>query len=76
MGNIVETRTGLVEGVEESGLVVFRGIPFASPPTGERRFLPPAPMEPWSGVRPAARFGTGAPQRAGVLAQLAGGGDL
>ena len=31
----------------------FWGIPFAKPPTGDLRFAPPQPSEPWSGVRNA-----------------------
>ena len=30
--------------------VSFRRVPFAAPPTGERRFAPPAEPEPWAGT--------------------------
>ena len=29
---------------------VVQGIPFAAPPTGSLRLLPPQPATPWSGV--------------------------
>jgi len=58
----VETREGRLEGVLEPGVRVFRGIPFARPPVGERRFRAPEPPEPWAGVRDASRFGHSAPQ--------------
>ena len=53
MSEIVETKSGKIEGYEKRGLHVFRGIPYAAPPVGERRWLPPGPVEPWSGVREA-----------------------
>ena len=62
MGAIVETRYGKVEGLERNGYRVFRGIPYAAPPVGPRRWLPPAPPEPWSGVRDATQFPHVAPQ--------------
>lgn len=58
MASVVETRYGKVEGTQEAGLHVFRGVPFAAPPVGERRFAPPAPPDPWAGVRPAKEFGS------------------
>lgn len=59
---VVETKSGKVQGVYEEGLYVFKGIPFASPLVGKRRWLPPQPVESWSGIRPAQAFGTIAPQ--------------
>src|SRR5579862_4761900 len=53
---IAATRSGKVEGVEHDGVLVFRGIPFAAPPVGPRRFLPPAREQSWDGVRDATRF--------------------
>src|SRR5687767_15084858 len=62
MATIVETESGKVSGVEERGVVVFRGIPYARPPVGARRFAAPAPAEPWAGVREATAFGASSPQ--------------
>ena len=36
---------GGLQGIEKDGIVQFRGIPYAAPPIGERRFLAPAPPE-------------------------------
>src|SRR5688572_25215576 len=36
---------------------VFRGIPFAAPPTGENRWRAPQPVAKWDGVRPGEAFG-------------------
>ncbi len=59
---VVETTSGKIEGVFRKGLYVFRGIPYAAPPVGERRWLPPNPPEPWGGIRPAQDFAPTAPQ--------------
>src|SRR5580765_4394943 len=53
---IAATRSGKVEGIERDGVLVFRGIPFAAPPLGPRRFRPPVREEAWDGVRDATRF--------------------
>src|SRR3546814_8874862 len=37
------TAQGRVAGLWDEGLRVFKGIPYAQPPVGERRWRPPAP---------------------------------
>lgn len=59
---IAHTRYGAVRGVSAGGYTVFRGIPYAAAPTGERRFCPPQPPAPWKGMRPADAFPPIAPQ--------------
>src|ERR1044071_9716396 len=55
----VKTANGVVDGrgVQPSGVRIFRGIPFAQPPTGELRWREPQPVKDWQGVRPALDFG-------------------
>lgn len=43
--------------VDEAGMRVFRGIPFAAPPVGDLRWREPQPVAPWTGVREASEFG-------------------
>ncbi|XP_066562055.1 neuroligin-4, X-linked [Amia ocellicauda] len=40
----------------------YLGVPYASPPTGDRRFQPPEPPAPWQGVRNATQFAAVCPQ--------------
>src|SRR5258705_2474524 len=70
MGRIVATSRGRLEGSEEGGLVVFRGIPFARAAVGPLRFRPPEPAAPWDGVREARRFGPAAPQNAAEMGPI------
>jgi Carboxylesterase family len=42
---------GLVQDVAESGLAVYKRIPFAAPPIGDLRWNAPQPSIAWSGVR-------------------------
>jgi para-nitrobenzyl esterase len=58
----VSTSAGRVRGRVEDGNAVFRGIPFAQPPLGDRRFQAPVKPDPWDGVRDASAFGPQSPQ--------------
>lgn len=42
--------------IRDDGMAVFKGLPFAAPPTGEFRWKPPQPVRPWTGVRAADKF--------------------
>ena len=55
----VQTQSGTVEGAgtQPTGVRIFRGIPYAKPPTGTLRWKSPAPPEKWSGIRKADQFG-------------------
>lgn len=52
----VATEAGLVRGVVEKDLTVYRGIPFAAPPVGDLRWRAPQPAPKWEGVRNVAKF--------------------
>jgi para-nitrobenzyl esterase len=56
-GPIVHAPAGPLEGVREGDADVFRAIPYALPPTGARRWRPPAPMPAWHDVREARKAG-------------------
>ena len=62
MAVTVKTSKGELRGVEEDGLRIFRGIPFAKPPVGDLRFRAPQEIAPWQGVRDATRFASRAMQ--------------
>ena len=60
----VQTALGPVEGLAapEPEITVFRGIPFAAPPVGDRRWRAPRPVEPWPGTLAAYDFAPACPQ--------------
>eukprot|EP00659_Diplonema_papillatum_P002446 gene2446-3798_t len=51
---VVAISSGKLQGeyVPVKKVWTFTGVPYAQPPTGERRFRRPVPAEPWSGVLP------------------------
>jgi para-nitrobenzyl esterase len=54
----LEVASGAIRGVREGNIQVYKGIPYAKPPLGERRFAPPEDAEPWAGERDCTRFGS------------------
>ncbi len=64
MQDIVETTTGPVLGSTQREIRSFKGIPFAAPPFGSRRFLGPDTSVHWDEPLLALNFGPTAPQRA------------
>src|SRR5271155_2327767 len=55
-GGPARPAAGLIEGVPEGGLTVYKGVPFAAPPVGPLRWREPQPVAPWTGVRRAKAF--------------------
>ena len=59
---VVRLRDGIVRGRVESGMASFLGIPYAAPPFGPNRMLPPQPVVAWAGERDATSFGPTVPK--------------
>jgi len=55
--SIVQIDSGTISGALDGDVRVFRGIPYAAPPVGDRRWRPPQPVEPWQGVRECTEWG-------------------
>lgn len=58
----VPTLAGTICGQWKGEVAAFQGIPYAAPPFGPRRLMPPEPPQPWAGVRDALVPGPAAPQ--------------
>ncbi|MEQ9316570.1 MAG: carboxylesterase family protein [Henriciella sp.] len=59
---VVNAPVGSLQGEAENGVTVYRGIPFALAPVGERRWAPPQAFPDWEGLRQATEFGPACPQ--------------
>lgn len=62
-GPIVSPPSGTLRGVRSGDVVAFKGIPYALPPVGNRRWRAPEPMPPWPDTRPATAFAADCMQR-------------
>lgn len=57
---IVNTTSGALRGVKSpyrDSITVFKGIPFAAPPTGQNRWTAPKSPSAWNGIYNATEFG-------------------
>ncbi len=67
--SIVTLRDGSLRGARDGGIESFKGIPYAAPPVGDLRWMPPQPVSRWDRTRDATQFGNECMQ-----APLMGGG--
>jgi para-nitrobenzyl esterase len=63
---VITTISGKVNGVEENGIQIFKGIPFAAPPVGDLRWKAPVPVKAWDDVKKCVAFGASPVQAAPV----------
>jgi para-nitrobenzyl esterase len=62
----VKTANGPIKGekleVDGKSVHIFRGVRYAAAPTGDLRWKPPQPLEPWTETQDAIEWGDRAPQ--------------
>jgi para-nitrobenzyl esterase len=58
----VDTTGGRVRGIVRYGVNQFYGVPYAGSTAGANRFMPPAKLTPWTGVRDTVQVKERAPQ--------------
>ena len=52
----IKVREGLIQGIYEDGLTVYKGVPFAAPPVGDLRWRAPQSADKWEGVKQTIQF--------------------
>ncbi len=63
LAEIVDIKSGRVQGETRGNVVRFLGIPYAQSIAGKNRFAPPQPIEPWTDVFKADRYADSSPQQ-------------
>ncbi len=58
----VHLDSGPITGVDQDGVWVFKGIPYAAPPVGDLRWKPPQPVASWTEPLACTTFGPACPQ--------------
>ena len=58
---VATTRSGKIRGYVDNGINVFKGVRYGAD-TAKRRFMPPAPPDPWPEVQDAIAYGPSSPQ--------------
>jgi para-nitrobenzyl esterase len=74
--DVVRTQNGDVRGVTSGQVQSFLAIPYAAPPVGELRWMPPREPADWTGIRDASNFSLECPQMSpGANGQFIGDED-
>ena len=60
--HIADTQYGQVQGMSNTTVKEFKGIPYGASTGGKNRYLPPKKPAPWTGVREALAYGQISPQ--------------
>ena len=66
-GPVVNTSAGKIRGALQGKVSAFKGIPYGASTDGAGRFLPPAKVQGWTGVRDALEVGPASPQNPSIL---------
>ena len=62
---VLKLDKGYVRGLVENNILVFKGVPYAAPPVGSLRFMPPIEHAAWTDTLAATKFSSIATQASG-----------
>ena len=54
---VIKIQDGLIRGLVDEGVHIFKGVPFAAPPVGDFRWKAPQPVLPWTDTLQCTEFG-------------------
>src|SRR5580700_5148237 len=63
----VDTTSGKVQGISNTGIKEFKGIPYGAPTGGKNRYMPPQKPAAWTGVKECLAYGPISPQTIAAL---------
>ena len=66
LSSVISAPAGRIQGDIKDGIHRFLGIPYATPPFGEQRWMPPVRRKPWAAVLQATNYGQICPQTGGA----------
>lgn len=61
-GPVIKTIEGKVRGYTKDGVNIFLGVPYAAPPVGKLRWMPPQAVKKWQGALDATHYANTCPQ--------------
>jgi para-nitrobenzyl esterase len=73
---ILQTSFGPVRGSDDGLVSSWKGIRYAAPPIGERRWRAPLPPVPWTDIADATEFGPACPQPASPMVVFGPGSTM
>src|SRR5690348_1315869 len=57
-----DTQYGKIQGMANTGVKEFKGVPYGASTAGRNRYMPPQKPAPWTGVRECFAYGQISPQ--------------
>lgn len=58
----IQTTSGPITGLQDSGIRSYKGVPYAAPPVGDLRWRKPKPHPKWNDPKACTAFGPACPQ--------------
>ncbi len=55
--DIIDTKSGKIQGYMENGIEIFKGVPYGEPPIDDLRFSPPFAKKQWDDLWDATEYG-------------------
>ena len=72
---IIQIDSGKIQGVIESGVECYKGIPYAAPPVGNLRWRPPVEPESWSDIKQVTEYANYSAQKSDLSFFSTSGGS-
>ena len=75
MTDVIEIDSGRIRGTDRGDVLAYLGIPYAAPPLGDLRWMPPRAPESWTDIKDCTTYGNDSLQTADLGCFSCAGGD-